>query len=117
MRVHHLEVMPMKARHVILFSLLLPAASLGQSAQPITPQTVEICSNAAGCIALINSLGAIGAFIGPTLLGYLKDRTGTHQEAFLLLSAFALVGAVILFGLRAAPEVAHPVATASMSSG
>ena len=34
-------------------------------------------SAAAAGIALINAMGAVGGFIGPFAVGYLKDATGT----------------------------------------
>ena len=45
---------------------------------------------------------------GPTLIGVLKDRTGTHDQAFLLLGGFALVASLIAFGLRGAAVLRAP---------
>jgi MFS transporter, ACS family, tartrate transporter len=41
---------------------------------------------AAGGIALINSLGNLGGFAGPTLMGYMKQSTGTFAAGLALLS-------------------------------
>ncbi len=57
-------------------------------------------SPAAGGIGLINGIGALGAFFGSSIVGFLKQTTGTYGGAFLCLSALALVGALALFGLR-----------------
>lgn len=46
---------------------------------------------AAGGIALINSVGNLGGFIGPTVVGVLKDRTGSDVAALLILG-LALLG-------------------------
>lgn len=51
---------------------------------------------AAGGIALINSVGNLGGFFGPTLVGVIKDRTGSDVAALLLLG-----GALLLMGLLA----------------
>ncbi len=51
---------------------------------------------AAGGIALINSVGNLGGFVGPTLVGVIKDRTGSNVAALLLLG-----GALLLMGLLA----------------
>jgi MFS transporter, ACS family, tartrate transporter len=59
---------------------------------------------AAAGIAMVNSVPCIGAFLGPSLVGYLKDRTGTHQAAFLLLGTCGIVGALIILTLRSAPS-------------
>jgi ACS family tartrate transporter-like MFS transporter len=49
---------------------------------------------AAGGIALINSVGTLGGFFGPTLVGVIKDRTGTVE-----LSLWILGGAILLLGI------------------
>lgn len=61
---------------------------------------------AAAGIALVNSAGALGGFLGPSLMGYLKGRIGNHQAAFYLLGGFAIVAALILVSLRAVVQSA-----------
>ena len=57
---------------------------------------------AAGGIALINSLGSLGGFLGPYLLGALRETTGSFSLG--LLSLASLLGLsvvlVLLFGFR-----------------
>ncbi len=56
----------------------------------------------AGGIALINSIGAVGGFVGPYLLGQVKDRAGSFQPGLLALGA-ALAGAAgLVLELRVA---------------
>jgi ACS family tartrate transporter-like MFS transporter len=50
---------------------------------------------AAGGIALINSVGNLGGFVGPSLVGVIKDRTGSNMAALLLLGG-ALLGMGLL---------------------
>jgi ACS family tartrate transporter-like MFS transporter len=57
---------------------------------------------AAGGIALVATIVNIGGFVGPTLIGVLRDRTGTHTAAFLLLGGFALLSSVLALQLRGA---------------
>jgi MFS transporter, ACS family, tartrate transporter len=57
-------------------------------------------SAAAGGVALVTSLAAAGGFIGPALMGFLKDKTGTHVIAFELLAALAFTAAVLAWRLR-----------------
>jgi MFS transporter, ACS family, tartrate transporter len=54
----------------------------------------------AGGIALINSMGALGGFVGPYLLGVVKDRTGSFTPGLLLLGAMAAVAAGMVLGMR-----------------
>jgi len=49
---------------------------------------------AAGGIALINSVGNLGGFVGPTLVGVLIDRTGNIK-----MSLWILGGALLLMGI------------------
>lgn len=56
---------------------------------------------AAACIGLINSFGNLGGFVGPYIVGYLKDRTGSYFAGILYLSASALVASMLILSLRA----------------
>jgi MFS transporter, ACS family, tartrate transporter len=55
---------------------------------------------AAGGIALINSMGAFGGFVGPYLIGRIKERTGEFAPGLLLLAGFLVAAAVIILGMR-----------------
>jgi ACS family tartrate transporter-like MFS transporter len=55
---------------------------------------------AAAGIALVVTIANVGGFLGPTLMGAMKDRTGTHSAAFVLLGACAIVAAVLTLRLR-----------------
>jgi MFS transporter, ACS family, tartrate transporter len=54
---------------------------------------------AAGGIALINSLGSLGAFTGPTVIGVLKERTGGYAAAMALLAVGLVAAALIVLAL------------------
>jgi MFS transporter, ACS family, tartrate transporter len=56
---------------------------------------------AAGGIALINSMGAVGGFVGPYLIGDIKERTGDFAPGLPLLAVSLMAAAVIVLGLRA----------------
>jgi ACS family tartrate transporter-like MFS transporter len=45
-------------------------------------------------IAIINSLGNLGGFVGPYAVGYLKDVTGSTAAGMYVLSSFALFGCI-----------------------
>jgi ACS family tartrate transporter-like MFS transporter len=56
---------------------------------------------AAAGIAWINSLGNLGGFFGPTLVGWAKDLTGSFAGGLYALALCALASAVIsLFWLQ-----------------
>ena len=54
---------------------------------------------AAAGIAQINAIGNIGGFVGTTLLGLIKDATGSYPLGLLPLAAISLVGGILVFAL------------------
>ena len=48
---------------------------------------------AAGGIALVNSIGNVGGFVGPYLMGWVRDATGGFTAGLLTLAAILVVGA------------------------
>ncbi|MBP0596338.1 MFS transporter [Paraburkholderia sp. LEh10] len=56
---------------------------------------------AAGGLALINSIGALGGFAGPYLVGYLKDSFGTFTAGMIGLSFVLLITTLLTLSLYA----------------
>jgi len=52
---------------------------------------------AAGAIALINAIGNLGGYVGPFVVGWIKDSTNSFEAGLYFLAACALLGAVITF--------------------
>ena len=50
---------------------------------------------AGGAIALINSLGALGSFIGAYIVGYLNGSTGNFDASYIFMSVSLLLSAII----------------------
>jgi MFS transporter, ACS family, tartrate transporter len=62
---------------------------------------------AASGIAWINSVGNLGGFFGPTIVGWTKDYTGSFASGLYALAGFALLSAMVsVLGLR----IPHPAA-------
>jgi ACS family tartrate transporter-like MFS transporter len=55
---------------------------------------------AAGGIALVNSVGNVGGFIGPILVGWIRDATGGFTAGLLTLAAVLVIGAGIALSLK-----------------
>jgi ACS family tartrate transporter-like MFS transporter len=55
---------------------------------------------AAAAVALINSVGNLGGFVGPYVIGYLTDRTGSYIAGIYYLVAAGLVGGTTVLSLR-----------------
>lgn len=56
---------------------------------------------AAGAIALINSIGNVGGFLGPAAIGFIKLRTGSFALSLLSIALCLAVGAGIVLWERA----------------
>src|SRR3712207_1848818 len=54
---------------------------------------------AAGGIALVNSVGNIGGFVGPMLVGWIRQTTGQFGAGLLMLAAFLLIGAFVVLAM------------------
>jgi sugar phosphate permease len=58
-------------------------------------------ANVAGEVtALINSMGALGSFLGSYLVGYLQGATGSSKAGYLLMSLSLLLSSVLILVLR-----------------
>ena len=69
---------------------------------------------AAASIALINSIGNLGGFTGPYVVGYLTDRTGSYVAGIYYLTAAGLVGGLTVLLLRRTLSGPEPVGPAAI---
>lgn len=59
-------------------------------------------SASAGGIALINTIGALGGFVGPSLVGFVKGATGSFKGGLMLLAFLLFASAIATLLLRRA---------------
>jgi ACS family tartrate transporter-like MFS transporter len=59
------------------------------------PSTFLTGNAAAAGIALINSIGNLGGFVGPYALGWIKDSTQSRQAGLYFLAALSLIAAAL----------------------
>jgi MFS transporter, ACS family, tartrate transporter len=71
-------------------------------------------SAAAAGIALINSIGNLGGYAGPTIMGWLREQTGGFSEGLLVLATALLIEAIIVLTIRL-PSRDGPVQVANVS--
>ena len=71
---------------------------------------------AAASIGLINSIGNLGGFAGPYVLGYLTNKTHSFAAGVLTMAGAAVLAAALVVQLPAVRQ-AMPSATSSSSSG
>ena len=55
---------------------------------------------AAGGLAFINSIGTTGGFVGPYVMGWLTDETGSFSAGLAAMSGFLILAAVLAWSLR-----------------
>jgi ACS family tartrate transporter-like MFS transporter len=64
---------------------------------------------AAAAIAAINSLGNLGGLIGPNLVGWLKDSTGSFEAGLYAMAGCAMISAIVtLIAVRAPRRRVEP---------
>ena len=60
------------------------------------PSSFLTGSAAAGGIALIVSIGNLGGFVGPSLIGAVRESTGSFSWALISVALFLILGAVLI---------------------
>ncbi|MFN0085918.1 MAG: MFS transporter [Blastocatellia bacterium] len=89
--------------YVGLTILALCVAGAGQSSHPAfwtLPSAFLTGSAAAAAVGLINSVGNLGGFVGPYIVGYLKTSTGNYRAALWFLAGSALLAGILATRLR-----------------
>jgi MFS transporter, ACS family, tartrate transporter len=69
---------------------------------------------AAGGLAFINSIGTTGGQVGPTVMGWLEDQTGSYSAGLLAMSGFLLLAAGLAWSLRLLVRRGHDTAAADL---
>jgi ACS family tartrate transporter-like MFS transporter len=95
-------------RHPTLafLALCLAATGIWSTLGPFwsLPTTFLSGTAAAGGIALINSVGNIGGFVGPTVMGFLRERTHRFESGLMFLGATLVVAGVIALSISDPPH-------------
>ena len=68
------------------------------------PNSFLTATAAAGAIAMINSIGNLGGFVGPYAMGYIRELTGSFNGGLLFLVACLIIAAGLLITLRKAGQ-------------
>jgi ACS family tartrate transporter-like MFS transporter len=87
----------------VLMMVAIILSQMGQSAIAPTfwtlPTAMLSGTAAAGGIALINAVGNLGGFLGPYMMGAIKDATGSFEIGLLSIAMGTLVSGIILVAL------------------
>ena len=101
--------------HTNLLSLVaLTVAAIGIYAALVSiwtlPSSILGGTAAAGGIALINSLANLGGFVGPSIMGWLKQSTGGYETGMAVLAAGLLSSVALILTLARSLVVPAPAA-------
>jgi nitrate/nitrite transporter NarK len=69
----------------------IPSGFLGKSA-------------AAMAVGLINSVGNLGGFVGPSVFGYLRTLTGSYEAGLWCLTGSMILAGLVALGIRTSAE-------------
>jgi MFS transporter, ACS family, tartrate transporter len=93
---------------VLAISFLLLGSGLLQTFYPIfwsIPTSILSESAAAATFGLINSMGQVGGFIGPYVIGFLNDKTHSLNASFTFIVLVYLAAAILILSLKLADPI------------
>jgi ACS family tartrate transporter-like MFS transporter len=91
---------------LVIIALSVAMAGASSMTGPFWAMPAALLSpvEAAAGIALINSIGNLGGFLGPNLIGFVRNTTGEFKGGFLLVGAAVCLSAVIALFVTAPPQ-------------
>ncbi|MGB8490152.1 MAG: MFS transporter [Bacteroidales bacterium] len=92
----------MQNPYLAMMALMVALVGLKSAMGPFWALSTTFLSGtaAAGGIALINSVGNLGGFVGPTLVGVMNDRTGNIRISLWILGAALLLMGLLILTIR-----------------
>ena len=87
----------------VLVALTLVNIGISSSKPPLWSMPTMFLSGSAAAagIATINSIGNLGGFVGPAMIGWIKDRTGSFNGGLYFVAGLLVLSAVLTLRWRA----------------
>jgi Sugar phosphate permease len=87
---------------VMLIALSIATAGLLSAMPPLWTYPISMFSGvaAATAIATINSFGVLGGIVGPNILGFITNATGSLSLGLVVVAAFLLAGCIVSIFLK-----------------
>jgi ACS family tartrate transporter-like MFS transporter len=106
-----LVIAAMAGKNLALIVFAFAVCQLGQRSVQgvfwaIPPMFLGGTAAAAG-IALINSVGNLGGFVGPTVMGSLRQWSGSYSSGLLVLASALVLEAILVWSLRLPRSPVH----------
>lgn len=94
-------ISPGLALRLLMLTIALVGATSARAIFWAIPPRFLVGTAAAGGLAFINSVGTLGGFFGPFLMGWLKDLTGSFNSGLFLMAMIVTISAAFaaLLGL------------------
>jgi len=94
-------------------ALSFAAVGLYSATPPFWPLPTAFLrgAGAAGGIAFINAVGNLGGFVGPYVMGWMKDLSGGYAPGIGVLAACATASGVLVLTVGAQPAIPATIAT------
>jgi ACS family tartrate transporter-like MFS transporter len=95
----------------VVLALIVVNVGISAAKAPLwaMPATFLSGAGAAAGIAMINSIGNLGGFVGPFLIGWLKTLTGGYAAGLYVVAAFVTLSAVLTLMMSRRGERAQAV--------
>ena len=96
----------------VILALMLVNVGVNGTKGPVwaMPSMFLTGAGAAAGIALINSMGNVGGFVGPLLIGWMKDKWGSYAIGLYTIGAMCAMSAVVVVALARRTEQKAPAA-------
>jgi ACS family tartrate transporter-like MFS transporter len=96
----------------VLLALTLVNIGISSAKPPLwsMPTLFLSGSAAAAGIATINSIGNLGGFVGPAMIGWIKDLTGSFQGGLFFVAALLVLSAVLTLVLARSQRISAATA-------
>lgn len=87
---------------MLVAALVLVNMGVSSAKPPLWSMPTQFLTGAASAagIAAINSIGNLGGFVAPTIIGWVKASTGSYEYGLLAVSASLMVSAILVGVLR-----------------
>jgi ACS family tartrate transporter-like MFS transporter len=98
----------------VLLALTLVNVGISSAKPPLWSMPTMFLSGSAAAagIATINSIGNLGGFVGPAMIGWIKDLTGSFQGGLFFVAALLVLSAVLTLVLARSQRNASAAAAA-----
>jgi ACS family tartrate transporter-like MFS transporter len=100
----------------VLLALALVNIGISSAKPPLWSMPTMFLSGAAAAagIATINSIGNLGGFVGPAMIGWIKDLTGSFQGGLFFVAGLLVLSAILTLALARSQRTSDAAAAGAL---